>query len=405
MKKIYFVLLAGFLFSCNAEQQPAALPEGAIPVTFDGHWSFPMMLHDSIPGNFEFDTGCYGLLLDSLYVAHLPIDTVGKTGPHTLYGAGEGKQITRYIMGPFSYRLDTLSYTFPYTIIVQLKPLAGKSSDGIIGWDYLKNHTVEFNADAQYIRVIAADSLPNLQGYEPISLSHDGNSWYITASVTTVEGQQITGDFLFDVGSGSDIWFTTAVAKQNNFSEILTDTISSVGYSGFGGKSESVSFRAKSVTIGSFEIKEPILSYSKDTAGILSSGDYKGFSKDHKGLLGAALLARFNMVIDFPHKQIHLKPANGFDKKDKFSRRGFRYVDRTDIFDGFIVTGINRNQNAETAGIQLGDTITHINRKPVKNMSKDELTKIWEHAKRATLTIRRANDTLQIKIPLTDKNL
>ena len=405
MKKALLFLLMALLFSCNPKRQPATIPAEAIPVTYDGNWIFPMMLNDSIPGNFVFDTGCRGLLLDSLYFSNIPIDTTGKIGKHTLYGAGEGKQETIYVMGPLSSRIDTLDYILPYTIIVQLKPYSGKSSDGVMGWDYLQNLIVEFNVDGQYIRLLPPDSIQNLNGYEQIPLSHDGNWWYITAKVSVTEDVQIDGEFLFDVGSGSNIWFTTAIAKQNNFATILSDTIVSVGMAGFGGKSESVSFRAKAVTIGNFEIKKPILLYSKDTAGLLSVGDYKGFYRNHNGLLGAELLARFNMIIDFPHQQLYLRKAEQFDKRDKINRRGFGYADRTDICDGFVVRSLAKEQNAEKAGVQLGDIITHINKKSVKELSEEKLEQIWTHAKSITLTIQRAGDTLQIKLPLTDKNI
>ncbi len=170
------------------------VPDDAIAVNYDSGWIFPLKLYDAIPGNFLFDTGCYGMLLDSLYLVSIPLDTTGKTGAHTLYGSGEGRQETKYISGPIPARLDTLPGISPYAIITQLKPMSGKSLDGIVGWDYLKNHVVEFNVDGRYIRLIAPDSLQNFQGYHKVSLIREGDFWYITAKVAIADSLEIEGD-------------------------------------------------------------------------------------------------------------------------------------------------------------------------------------------------------------------
>ena len=409
MKKLFLITLLGLLFSCHQEQNTVILPEGAIPITYGHGWIFPVKLYDTIPGNFLFDTGCLSLFLDSLYLSSIPLDTVGKTGAYTLYGSGEGKQETKYIRGPLDCSLDTLSSIMPYAVICQLKPTSGKSLDGIVGWDYLKDRIVEFNVDGQYIRLISPDSLHTLQGYKQLPLIRDGYWWYIKAKVAITDSLEIEGEFFFDTGytsGSSNILFTTAVAEQNNFSAILADTIAYyTNAGGFGGKSRRVSFRAKSITIGDFEIKAPIASYSRDTAGILSVGNYRGFYKNHNGLFGVGLLEHFDVIIDFPHKQLYLRPSKNFDKEDKFSRTGFSCIDRTDICDGLIVKGMEKQQNAEKAGIRLEDTITHINKKAVTKLPEEEIKNIMQKAKSIDLTIRRGNEILQIKLPLIDKNI
>jgi hypothetical protein len=344
--------------------------------------------------------------LDSLYLTTIPLDTVGKTGAHTLYGSGEGKQETRYIRGPLDYYLDTLSSIMPYAIICQLKPTSGKLLDGIVGWDYLKDRVVEFNVDGRYIRVMSPDSLQNLQGYQQFVLHGNKNQWYITAKVTLTDSLEIDGKFLFDTGYGGSIYFTTAVAEQNNFSKVLSDTVAYYsGGTGFGGKSKGAFFRAKSVTIGDYEIHSLILNYSRDVAGILS-GNYMDFmDKDYIGLLGIGLLNRFDMIIDFPRQHLYLRPAKDFNREDQPGRSGFSYVDRTDIYDGFIVRNIEEQQNAEKAGICLRDTITHINKKAVKEIPSEKVKNIMGKAKSVDLTIRRGNEILQIKLPLIDKKI
>jgi len=402
-KKIFLLIFLGILFSCNREQKTVVLPEGALSVN---GWIFPLKLYDSIPGNFLFDTGCYGLYIDSLYLSNIPFDTIGKTGAHTLYGSGEGKQETKYIRGPIVGYLDTLSGIMPYAIITQLKPTSGRSLDGIVGWDYLKDHIVEFNVADNYIRIISPDSLQILQEYKEFPLIHDEYFYYLMAKVAVTDSIEIDGEFLFDTGFSGCIRFTTAVANQNNFLANISNTITSYSsHTGFGGKSKGVSFRAKSVTLGDFEINSPILSFSRDTAGTLSVGNYRGFFRNHNGLLGVGILAHFNVIIDFPQKRLYLRPSKTFNKEDKAGRAGFSFVDRTDIYDGLIVRTLEEQQNAEKAGIRLGDTITHINKKAVKEIPSEDVYNILKKAKSVNLTIRRGNEILQIKLPLIDKKI
>ena len=406
MKKIFLIIFSGILFSCAQEQIPVVLPEGAIPVTYNDGWIFSLKWCDSIPGNFLFDTGYSAMQIDSLYLSSIQIDTVGKTTAFTLYGSGEGKQETKYMRGPINCSLDTLSNIMPYAIICQLKPLSGKILDGIAGWYYFKNCVVEFTVDGRYIRVISPDSLQTQQGYQQFSLTYNKYFWYITAKVAVTDSLEIDGKFMFDTGYGSSIYFTTAVAEQYNFSKALSDTVAyySSG-TGFGGKSRGAFFRAKSVTIGDYEIHSPILNYSRDTAGILS-GNYKDFmDKDYIGLLGMGLLDRFDMIIDFPRMHLYLRPTKDFNKKDEIGRSGFSYVDRTDIYDGFIVRRIEERQNAEKAGLCLNDTITHINKKAVKELPSEEVKNIMKKAKSVNLTVRRGSETFKIKLPLIDKKM
>ncbi|MCL2098193.1 MAG: PDZ domain-containing protein [Bacteroidales bacterium] len=400
-KNILLIILLVILFSCNRERKAIVLPEGAISVN---GWVLPLKIYDSIPGNFLFDTGCYAMYIDSLYLSTIPLDTTGKTGAHTLHGSGEGKQETMYIRGPIACYLDTLSSVLPYAIITQLKPISGKSLDGVVGWDYLKDYMIEFNAANNYIRIISPDSLQNLQGYQKLSLIHEGYFYYITAKVAVTDSIEIDGEFLFDTGYSGSIRFTTAVAEQNHFSANLSNTITSYSsHAGFGGKSKWVSFRAKPLTIGDFEINSPILSFSKDTAGILSVGNYKGFYRNHNGLLGTEILKHFEIIIDFPHKHLYVRPSKNFNKEEQVDRSGFAFADRTDICDGLIVRSLQEQQNAEKVGIRLGDTITHINEKAVKELVIEDVHEILKKKKSVGLTIRRGNESLQIKLPLIDK--
>ncbi len=48
------------------------------------------------------------------------------------------------------------------------------------------------------------------------------------------------------------------------------------------------------------------------------------------------------------------------------------YVDRTDIYDGWIVSSLYDEGIAKQAGFEIGDTIISINQRPVKDISWEE---------------------------------
>ena len=66
-------------------------------------------------------------------------------------------------------------------------------------------------------------------------------------------------------------------------------------------------------------------------------------------------------------------------------------IDRTDIFEGWIINGLYKSGIAEQAGIEIGDIIIAINDRPVKEITWEEQRKGLGLNGKTEYTIKKRN--------------
>ena len=99
-RRASFLWVAVLLAACggpadqpSAEVAAVVLPEGAVPLEYDGHIRFEATVGDSVPARLLFDTGAAGLYLDSLWQERSGIGAETRT--ETWMAAGAGTQPVR----------------------------------------------------------------------------------------------------------------------------------------------------------------------------------------------------------------------------------------------------------------------------------------------------------------------
>ena len=137
------------------------------------------------------------------------------------------------------------------------------------------------------------------------------------------------------------------------------------------------------------------LSYSNNKTGALSEANYLG-------LLGNGFFERFYVVLDFENKDLYLKPNINFKKKPKTYNLGFNYTDRTDIYNGLIVSSMFENSDAEKKGLRLGDIITHINDVSVESMKDFSILDNTKNNQKIKIKYQRENRIQEIEIITND---
>jgi len=126
---------------------------------------------------------------------------------------------------------------------------------------------------------------------------------------------------------------------------------------GLGGKREMLLTIIKKVQIGPYRFR-------KVPTNILND-EYNAISYPFiAGLIGNDILRRFNLIINYPNKEIHLLPNSHFQDKFDYSYTGMNmyYIDGKIIADDVI-----KNSPAYKAGLKKDDIIIGIN----NNFSND----------------------------------
>ena len=117
------------------------------------------------------------------------------------------------------------------------------------------------------------------------------------------------------------------------------------------------------ILIGGDTIRYTDISYVPEGVGAMSDRPYLG-------IIGNDVWDRFNIIIDAQNMKLYLRRHKADDPIGK--RYGYGWRNRTDICRGWVVYYMNHSSEAHEAGVEIGDTITTINGRDVKDYTWDE---------------------------------
>lgn len=366
----------------TAEKQP--IPAGAVEMQYNKHLYFQVMLRDSIPARMIFDTGSSNLLIDSTFYA----STFGK-GKNLrramLGGAGDGHELTTLDASGWSYRVGEESHTEPMAIVMNLRKILGDGVDGLFGTPFMQGKRVEFNYAGGYMRFLAEDEKIG-EDFTAIQCKKLDNieRIIIPLSVTFNDGYTLDGNFLMDTGMPDELSLNSATANRLKAEGHLTDARRmryEVG--GIGGSRVDNYLLAKQISIGGKSINDIRISYSENEQGALADSRYDG-------LIGNALFARFDLIIDFVNWVIYLRPNQNFDKPQP-NNFGIGF---TPNGDHWTVHALLEGGNAERAGLRQGDRIEAIN--GIK--ATDDQSSLYPLPDQLTLSVQRDNTLVEIVV-------
>jgi len=95
----------------------------------------------------------------------------------------------------------------------------------------------------------------------------------------------------------------------------------------------------------------------------------------HNGSLGSEFLRRFNMILDYPDKKIHIMANSAFHDEFHYDMSGLEIQVPVPDKHRYIIAGIRKQSRAEMAGIRTGDEILTINGTPITQLNLDEIYK------------------------------
>lgn len=398
MKARIAYFLAGLLaVACAGRPQPTVeepvekiLPPGAIPMEYiAGHVYLHGTVCDSLPVYLLFDTGADLFYVDSLWFArsgYVPT----QMGKAVMRGGGGSNMVfLRLIQDSLILQTGIASVTSRMTPVLDFKNINGRKLDGIIGHSPMKDRCLEINYSDQYLRYVAADTL-EAAGYTKLPFRMTRNRIYVPMRIQIDSVRVLEGDFMLDLGCRTGVTLTVPAGAKLDLKnypgkKVFIETISG----GVGGAASAFTLKADSVTFAGFKMPSMVVDASQNTGGSLTDDHYAG-------LLGNSVLERFSLVIDYLGRVLYLKPNADFGKPDEWIAPGFSVIDRTDICDGWIVTGLYEGYIPE--GLQVRDTVVSWDGQDVQTL---DIRKVPKEIGSHTLGIRRGEQVVEIKCETT----
>jgi hypothetical protein len=184
----------------------------------------------------------------------------------------------------------------------------------------------------------------------------------------TLDGA-ITGDFRLDVGSSSSVDIHGPFVKRHRLWTRSRKTIQVVS-GGFGGTFTSTLTRLRTLRIGPYAWKDPLVSFSGASRGALASEDYAGN-------IGNQILERFVCTFDYDRRTLYLEPGKRYAQRDRFSRAGVQLA----LVDSTVrAMQVLENSPAHKAGLREQDEITAIDGRDALSWSPEEIRKLFDES-------------------------
>jgi hypothetical protein len=299
--------------------------------------------------NFILDTGSGGISLDSTTCRYLGLTVT--PSDRFIRGLGGLKPVSFALNNTLllpGLRIDSLDFHINnYDLI---GAVYGVKIDGIIGYSFFKDYIVKVDYDSMKVFVYSpgaynygrgGELLKPIMGVIPVLPAPLKNK------------VRVQSRYYFDMGAGLCLLLSNRFADDSSLfkGRRRRRRIIKTEAQGLMGKMEMAITTVQEIRVGDYVFRN-IPTYLFDDVSNVTAYPYLG------GLIGNDLLRRFNVTLNYPQKEIFIKPNSHFKDKFDYSYTGLIMY----YLDGHVVvTDVMKGSPAEEAGFREGDIIFAVN--------------------------------------------
>jgi len=297
--------------------------------------------------NFILDTGSGGISLDSTTCIEFNIPLA--PSDKTIRGIG-GIRNVKFLYNAKLHLpgLSVDSLNFHVNDYEILTSVYGIKIDGIIGYSFLSRYIVKLNYDTMLMEVFTPGEIKYPKG------GHLLRPLLASIPIQTLnfkEKDKFQNRFYFDTGAGlsfllsEDYIRDSGILKNKKKPPLVTQA------EGLGGKMTMRLTTIKEVRLGPYKFKN-VPTFLFDDDYNVTSYPFLG------GLIGNDLLRRFNIILNYKKREIHIIPNRSFKEAFDYAYTGLGvyYVDGK-----VIVEDVVKGSPGEEGGFIPGDVILGIN--------------------------------------------
>jgi len=345
-------------------------------------------VNDKGPYSFLLDSGAGATCIDSGLASKL-----GLKGEGIVEGRGVGgSQVVSFCkIGSLKLKgVELLDQTIAVISLSQLYATLGKEIDGILGYDFLSRFVARIDYGDKSLSLYDPESYHYPEGMEVLDME-------VTQNLPTIEAildGEYEGKFLLDTGNSGGLVLHSSFIQQNRILNHIKKKVEK-SFGGVGGCGRGFMAKMKSLTIGSFTVREPITLLVTNGEGIFGS-------EDLAGNIGGEILKRFTLVLDYSRGKVGFEPNQTFGLPTQYNRSGMGVT----IKEGkLIVREILKGSPAEAKGVRVGDQIMEVNGLKVTPRSLQGITEIFQGQAGTKVNLELVRDGKPIKVKLILKDI
>jgi len=354
----------------------------------------PVAINNSDTLNFILDTGVrYPIITELPFVNKLNLNFLQ---PINIKGLGEGEQLTAYRSGNNVININGLvAYDQEIQMIIsenfQISHILGIPVHGLIGFNLFKDYVVKIDYTDHKITLIKPEYYTYKEKDKDIvlPLSFEQNKPFVRTSIVTDKNEDVPVKLLVDTGASDALWLSTNSDNRISLPENHIETFLGRGLSGdlFGKKG-----RIGAIWVGPLVLYEPIVAFPDNELVDQLIG-----KNDRNGTLGAEILRRFYVTMDYPNKRLILRPNSDIKDQFNYNMSGLEVTNPMPGAPIFLISNIRTNSPAYYAGLQENDQIIAINSSNHKSLTLNDINLLFQsqEERRIKMTVLRNGEQVK----------
>jgi hypothetical protein len=359
----------------------------------------PVRVNSSDTLNFILDTGVrYPIVTELPYVKKLNLNYLR---PMEVMGLGGKLPLTAYRSGGNIIELNGLTAKNQDVQMIinedfQVSQILGIPVHGLIGFNIFRDFIVRIDYMNSKITFYDPDRYKYRKAKRDIvyPLHFEGTKPYIYTTIVQDDLSKVRVKLLVDTGASDALWLATESSDKLKLPE---KNINSFLGKGLSGELHGKKGRIAGIDIGSTVLFEPIVSYPDTffTAGI-------SFDKDRNGTLGAEILRRFSVIIDYTNKKITFRKNYKTKERFNYNMSGMEVYNPMPGFPIFTVNQVREGSPAYNAGIRVKDQILSVNGSSHKDLTLNDInmTMMLRENKRIRIVVLRGGEKVKTEFRL-----
>ena len=334
--------------------------------------------------SFIVDTGADSELIDAAVAKQLGLSV---ENPQTVPQPGGPVSMGKVSRGRLS--LGALAADVPQLLAVPLASLThvvGRPLDGLIGHTLLRRYVVEIDYAAGTISFFDPATAHPRGAEIPLEIS-DIDA-YVTVQLIQ-GGNVVPAKLELDTGSFDALGLSDRFVQANKLTA-NKPTIDVPGVA-IGGDTSGYRLRLDRMRLGPFELAN------------VPMGATRARPTDepipYAGTLGAEVLRRFTVVLDYPHKRMFLAPRASMSSELAVDCGGLVVRALGDHLEQLAVHAVLPRSPAERAGLQVGDVLVAVNGAPVDGRALERLFEmLYRPGQKLAFRVARNGATKEITV-------
>ncbi len=354
----------------------------------------PVTINESDTLNFILDTGVrFPIITELPFVNKLNLNYMM---PVEIKGLGEGVTLTAYRSGNNTMRIEGLvARNQEVQMIIdenfQISHLLGVPVHGLIGFNLFKDYIVEID----YIAETLTLNKPEYYKYRDsrndiiLPLHFEGDKPFVRTSIVMEDFTEVPVKLLVDTGASDAVWLSTTSDQRI---KIPTNHIEAFLGKGLNGDVFGTKGRIDGIWVGPLVLEKPIVAFPNSELI-----DQLLTANDRNGTIGAEILRRFYVTVDYGNKRMTLHPTHKLKEDFNYNMSGMEVINPIPGLPIFTISNIQENSPAALAGLHVNDQILAINNSNHSSIELNDINLLLQSKENRKIRLKVLRDGQEIK--------